>query len=234
MKCQIDRLASKVGERHRTLCDVLGAEVGCLLAYGESHATVYRMPILLAVLLSVQAEWKSRGEVDGITLETRTVPETGYEFVRVRASTKTPPAKQFAVIWGVPGIESNANKKAVKVHEVILDKPDERIVYQVVSGPLISDRDFVVRRNRRVDGEVYEVRWVAIDHPRYPPVADKVRAPRVEGSTVVEPSGDGGSIVTYEIYTDLGGSLPAWVAKGPMRDSALEWMKVMLARGAKE
>ena len=191
------------------------------------------MLFLLIAPLVLTAEWKLQSQADGLTLETKAAPTGDYETVRVRANMKASPAHMAEVIWGPPGIEGVANKKNVKAHDVLLDKPNERLVYEVISAPVISDRDYILHLTRRADGEVHEIRWSSVDDARRPPSEGKIRAPIIRGSCVIEPGESGGSTVTYEILTDLGGSLPAWAAKSAMRDAAVEWMKVMEARGKK-
>jgi hypothetical protein len=192
------------------------------------------MLFLLLVPLVLTAEWKLQSQADGMTLETKPAPSGDYETVRVRSNVKVPPQLMADAIWGPPGAEGVANKKAVKVHEVLLDKPNERIVYEVVSAALISDRDYILHLTRLADGEVHEIRWTNIADPRRPPQAGRIRAPIVSGSVVIEPGEAGGSTVTYEVLTDMGGALPAWAAKSAMRDAAIEWMKVMDERGKKK
>ena len=193
---------------------------------------VWLLSVVAPLLLS--AEWKLFKQVDGMTVETRPAPTGDYESVRVRANLSSPPTIMAEVIWGPVGIEGVGNRKSVKVHEVLLDKPNERLVYQMVSAAVISDRDCVLHLTRRADGDVHEIRWTNVVDARKPPQPGRIRAPIVSGSCVIEPGENGGSTVTYEMLTDMGGSLPAWAARSAIRDSAVEWVKVMDERGKKK
>lgn len=177
--------------------------------------------------------WVDRGVTkDGITIETKKMPGSAYETVRVSSKTPVPPDLQADVIWGPAGIEGVANKKNVRTHEVLREEPTYREFYEVISAPLISDRDFVMKSERRKDGVVHEIRFTTIDDPKKPPVPGMIRM-QCQGYAVIEPGDGGGSIVTYEVFTDLGGALPAWIARGPQRDTTVEWIRVMTERGLK-
>lgn len=188
--------------------------------------------LLLLIALGGTDGWTNRGTQDGISIETRTLPNSKYESVRVSKQTRVPPEVQYDAIWGTAGIEGIAVRKAVSVHEVLLDEKQQRMYYQVVSAPLISDRDYVMRLERKKDGELYEMKFFTVDDARKPVTSEKIRI-QVHGLVTIEPDGSGGSIMTYEVHCDLAGALPAWIARGPQRDSSVEWMKEMIGRGEK-
>jgi hypothetical protein len=190
--------------------------------------------LLILSLFVVTNAWTEHGVTqDGISMETRKVQGSAYESIRVSKASHVPPAFQAEVIWGPHTIEGVANRKNVRVHEVLEAKETSRVFYEVINAPLVSDRDFVMKSERRKDGEVYEIRFTTIDDPRRPPIAGKIRM-RCEGKVVIEPDAGGGSIVTYEIFIDLAGALPAWLAKSSNRDATLAWIREMIERGAKK
>ena len=152
--------------------------------------------------------------------------------MRARMSTRTPPGLQAEAIWGKPGWDGVANKTAMRVLDVLDELPNKRVYYQVVSAPLISDRDYVLRIERVHEGELYEVRFTSIDDARRPQRDSAIRM-KIRGQSVIEPDEGGGSVVTYEIATELGGSIPAWITRSAHRKAAIEWMQVMRNRGEK-
>src|SRR4051812_4111837 len=113
--------------------------------------------MILLLLLIAADGWTERGTSDGATVETRPIQNSPYESVRVSKRTHVPPEVQVEATWGPPGIEGVANRKAVSVHQVLLDGGAHRRYYEVVSAPLISDRDYVIDLTRRKDGDVYEI-----------------------------------------------------------------------------
>lgn len=189
------------------------------------------MVMLTVPFLLLLGAWESHGVTDGILLETRRISGSAYEYVRASVDSDTPVKKQIDAIWGTPGWESVANK-GVRVHEVIDDVPNRRRYYEVISAPMISDRDYVLELERKQEGELWTISFRTVADPRKPPVDGKIRLPKIEGVVTVEPNG-AGCTLTYELFCDLGGSLPAWVARGAQRDSTLEWVRTMLARGRK-
>jgi START domain len=185
----------------------------------------------LVLVCAVDAGWQHRGTKDGVELETRNINGADVETVRASAHSKVPVDVQADAIWGTAGKESVANK-VVDVHEVIFDSPTKRIIYQTVAAPLVSVRDYTIQITRRKDGNVHEMLFQSIDDPKHPSTADKVRM-TIKGQAVIEPDENGGSIITYQIYVDLAGSLPLFVVRSAQRDSAREWVQVMMARGEK-
>jgi hypothetical protein len=197
----------------------------------QRTACCYSQSMLSWMALVIAAGWQSRGTVDGMTVETRPIEGSAYESIRVTKEVSIPAQVLADAIWGTSGPESVASK-AVHEHRVVEDGPGSRVYYEVVAAPLISDRDYILRIDRHKDGEVHEVRFHSIEHPKYPPQDGKVRM-RVIGTCVIEPTATGGSIVTYEVFADIGGSIPAWIARGAQRDSSLEWVKTMITRAEK-
>src|SRR5262245_26091365 len=103
---------------------------------------------LSAWLLAAGSGWTEHGVEDGVSVATRTEAGSEAEAVRARMTTRVPPAIQAEAIWGKPGWDGVANKKALRVLEVLDELPNKRVYYQVVSAPLISDRDYVLRIER--------------------------------------------------------------------------------------
>jgi hypothetical protein len=68
------------------------------------------------------------------------------------------------------------------------------------------------------------------DDPAHPPVPGFVRIPLIRGHWDVFPIGEGRVSVQYRIFSDPGGSVPAFLARGGQRDAAVDFMKVILAR----
>jgi hypothetical protein len=50
----------------------------------------------------------------------------------------------------------------------------------------------------------------------------------VYGSWTIEPLEAGGALVSYVLYSEPGGGIPAWLARGGQRKSVVTWMKRIL------
>jgi hypothetical protein len=184
----------------------------------------YFWPALL-VLAGGVADWQRVSEDDGFVLETKAVAGSAFEEVRVSAHSEVSPEAFIAAAWGKAEDQSGARE--VIRRDLLDESPLERTYYELVAAPLVSNRDFVLN-NRRIDdrgAHVYEIRFRTVNDPRRPPVAGIVRMPDIHGSCTVTPGDHGGTEIVYQMYTDLGGSLPAWIARAKQRESAVNWVK---------
>jgi hypothetical protein len=179
-------------------------------------------------LLLAAAPFTPVGDRDGFHIETR--PGARFEEIRVSGHVDATPEAFIAAAWG-PTNDQHSSPDTVR-REVLFATETERIYYELVKTPVVSDRDFVIH-SRRIDDRatrVYEIRFQSETDARKPEVAGVVRMPRVEGSCVVSPAEGDGAEVVYTIYTDIGGSIAPWMVKNTLRTSAVEWVKTRLAR----
>jgi hypothetical protein len=87
-------------------------------------------------------------------------------------------------------------------------------VYGVVDAPLpMSDRDTVVRFDYLQNPQTGEITVTITNVPEFiAPKAEYVRVPTMGGHWVLKPESGGWVEVTYQIYGDPGGWIPAWLA----------------------
>lgn len=92
---------------------------------------------------------------------------------------------------------------------------DILIGYQRISTPLTKDRDYTLRVRTTArpgkEGMIYVSRWEtenALGPPERPGV---VRVNLCEGGWLLEPVGANATRATYNVYTDSGGAIPAFV-----------------------
>ncbi len=188
--------------------------------------------LLLTLPLAVLSQWQSQGTRQGLTLETHAVDGSAYEAIRVTGTSPAPPDIQIAEMWGVSTKEGMANASSIGEHKVLEETETHRTYYQTVVAPLISTRDYVITFDRVRVNDGWEIQFHTADDPRYPVSTERVRM-KCNGVARVLPTATGGSTVVYELHVDLQGSVPAFIARGAQRDSALEWVKVMVTRGEK-
>lgn len=92
-----------------------------------------------------------------------------------------------------------------------------RVSYQRVSPPIVGDRDYTIRvqvETLRLPGgaECYCYRWQTANDLGPTAKAGVTRVQVTEGSWLLEPTTDGRQTrATYCIYSDSGGSLPAYI-----------------------
>ncbi|MEA3188028.1 MAG: hypothetical protein QOD99_1858 [Chthoniobacter sp.] len=90
------------------------------------------------------------------------------------------------------------------------------IAYQHLAPPFVSERDYTVRLEKQIlpatAGGAYRTRWVPANDAGPPERPGIVRVKINEGSWLIEPLNANASRATYCIYTDSGGTLPAFIA----------------------
>ena len=90
----------------------------------------------------------------------------------------------------------------------------QALVYGVVDAPLpMSDRDTVVRFDYQQHPETKEITVTITNEPAFiEPQPGLVRVPDMGGYWHLQPLDDGWVQITYQIYGDPGGWIPAWLA----------------------
>jgi ribosome-associated toxin RatA of RatAB toxin-antitoxin module len=176
--------------------------------------------------------WELASEKKGLTVEHRKARETAYHEVRISGASPAPPAVIAAQIWDHRRYEQFL--PWVKQLEVLQDAENERVCYQRIHTTLVADRDYSVRFKKLVDKEtqLHQIFFATANDLGPPPKDRLVRVTILRGSWTIEPA-DGGSFVTYQILTDPGGSIPAWIGDGPQRDALVDFVRIILERAAK-
>ncbi len=183
---------------------------------------------LQVIAVSAHAQgWRTFSENDGLRIETRELNGLPFGEIRLMARSDASVQTLCDVVWeaGEPG-EQASN---IKLRQVIEQRANVRVTYEQVKVPVVTDRDYVVQTTRKVDSNHCEVVFENVDNKGPAPKKDHVRVPKFFGSWSFTPAGDG-SVVMFTIYSDPGGGVPAALAKGPQRDSAIIQMRTMLER----
>ena len=186
--------------------------------------------ILLAISVTISGAFVSHGEESLRSVD----PNDGWRFAtkssdlaiysRVRAGS---PLKEFKAIGEI-------NAPSAMVHAVINDfenypsfmpyivecrvikRDDDSIVgYQRLSPKICEDRDFTLRvwkKSWRVAGGfAYLQRWAPANELGPPEQKGVVRVKRCDGGWFLEPDGANKTRVTYSVYTDTRGAIPAFI-----------------------
>jgi hypothetical protein len=194
--------------------------------------TGYR--IVFAVCFAVPSfadqPWRPDRTVDGLKVEYREVERSPFHEYRVTTDSTLPLARLCAAVWGKNAKVSGDFKKRV----VIRETDDERWTYEQVRVPVVKDRDCLMHVQLVVPAEAghCEVKFETVTDPSYPPDPSFVRVPAVRGKWLLEPVRDGHVSVTYIVYSEPGGAVPALFARGGQRDAAVGFMKTILARAS--
>ena len=157
----------------------------------------------------------------GLTLQARAV--RGSKLSEYRVVTDAPyPASalcEHIYEWGTKGTDH----PGVKLHKVLKDGADERVVYDQLEQPVVADRDYAltVVRRREPDGTCRIRFWTSNDLA--PPTPKGfVRMERLWGGWLFEPLADGKARLTYTLFADPGGRIPSFLVHGPQKSAAKE------------
>jgi hypothetical protein len=104
---------------------------------------------------------------------------------------------------------------------VLKREKDSVLAYQRLNVPLVRDRDYTLRSQHSKwlgpDGLIYRIRWEPANDLGPPLTPGVQRVNLCEGGWLLEPQGTTATRATYSIFTDSGGSLPAFIVNNGSR-----------------
>jgi len=164
--------------------------------------------------LSADTGWQRVSEKDGVTL-----------FSRSRVGSSIKEFKGTGVISAAPGAVEKVLQDVgdyptfmpyVTEVRVISRDDGNFLVYQRLNVPFVSDRDYTLRVEHGITNGpggviIYRDTWQTADEAGPPPRRGTVRVRNNEGSWLLEPVGGTSTQATYQIYTDSGGVIPAFL-----------------------
>jgi len=167
-----------------------------------------------------EAGWKGYGTKGAVTLERRAV--AGSKFYEHRSIIELPvePERAAEEVWATM---SGGDMESLKRREILRQSADEIVMYDQIRAPVVSDRDYTVSVRRVHDPlkRRWEFRCETHNELGPPPAPGYVRIPVVRAGWIVEPDGRGGTRLTYYAYSEPGGLIAAFVARGAQADRAL-------------
>lgn len=158
--------------------------------------------------------WEKAKESKGIVVYARDVPNSRVREVKASTVVATSTARVHEVVLDMNHyIEFMPYVEQVKL--VGKQGDNTYFIYYLLDLPLVSRRDYTIRLKDYVDkaNSFYQVKWVEANN-RGPGEKDGVvRITVNKGSWTIEPiQGGKATRLTYWLYTDPGGSIPAWIA----------------------
>ncbi len=167
--------------------------------------------------LSADTGWQSLDDRNGVAL-----------FSRTRVGSQLKEFKGTGVIDAPPGavqkvLEDVANYPKfmpyVAESRTLSQEGAKVVAYERLNVPFVANRDYTVQVENGTatgpNGEtIYRDSWQTDNEAGPAPRHGVVRVRVNEGSWLLEPAGPGGQTTqaTYQIYTDSGGMLPAFLA----------------------
>jgi hypothetical protein len=177
-----------------------------------------------------QEAWRPDGAVDGVQIERRSTPGSHFDELRLTTLSSLSLQRLCDAIYPVtlPARPERRFKRQVLLRETTSD----RWTYEQITVPIVSDRDYVmhVRLEQPAASGRCSVSFETEDDPAHPPVPGFVRIPVIRGHWDVFPLSDGRVCVQYRIFSEPGGAVPAFLARGGQRSAAVDFMRIILAR----
>jgi hypothetical protein len=176
--------------------------------------------------------WRPDGLYDGVQVERRDVPGSSFDELRLSLFSSSDMQRLCDAVY--PPRLSTRPERHFKKQVLLRETPTERWTYEQVSVPVFSDRDYVmhVKLEQPASSGHCSVAFQTEDDPAHPPVPGFVRIPVIRGHWDIFPVAPGKLSVQYRIYSEPGGGVPAFLARGGQRSTAIDFMKIILGRAA--
>jgi len=158
---------------------------------------------------------------DGVKVSRREVKGSPYSENRIELATPYTPKDLCDAVyeWGT----HKNDGPAVMLHKVVSDGENVRVVYNQITQPVVSNRDYslTIVRSYLDDGKC-RIRFRATNEHAPPKPDGFVRMNKVWGEWIFEPLSDGGGKVTYTLFSDPAGAVPPFLVHGAARGAARE------------
>jgi uncharacterized membrane protein len=158
------------------------------------------------LLLAAPADegWQEAGRRDGVVVYTKSRTGTPFHEAMAAREVATTPERCVRVVDDLASFPQWMPYLA----EARVLSPG--VVYHRVRAPLVAERDYIIRFVDDSKDGVLRRSWKA-EPTTLPLRAGVVRVTQTEGAWVFEPRGDK-TLIRYVMFSDPGGSVPAWLA----------------------
>lgn len=170
-----------------------------------------------APALSADTAWAHIDDKNGVALYSRARIGSGIKEFKGTGEIDAPPQMVQKVLDDVGNYPDFM--PYVTESRIVAQDGDHTTTYQRLNIPFVANRDYTVRVEHGIvtnpaGASIYRDTWETDNQDGPAPRRGVVRVNVNEGSWVLEPSGAGGASTqaTYQIYTDSGGVIPAFLA----------------------
>jgi len=154
--------------------------------------------------------WKEERSDENLVIYSRMVPGTDIREVKATAVMPGTIKEAVDIIFdraSHPGTMPYIIKSVVLSKDATCD-----VSYNIVSPPLASNRDYIVRScTETASSREVKLWWETATHPDHPETDKNVRVKVNKGWYIFRQIEPDKLLVDYYIYTDPGGSLPTFV-----------------------
>ncbi len=163
-----------------------------------------------------EAKWEVKAQTKGVTVYSRAKPNSDITELKSVGIVPASPEAVFRVLFDFAHYRETM--PYTEESTIIATEEGGKVVhfYSVVNAPVVSKRDYTIRvtdESQWKNGTGYfKTRWT-LSEKGPAPKEGVVRVKVNEGSWLLEPVENGTKTrATYYLYTDPGGSIPAWLA----------------------
>lgn len=186
---------------------------------------------LVIVVLGAEPAFVPDGEVDGVAIAKREVP--GSPFPELRLVTTTSRASLEALCAEAYGQgRYDPTEPDLKARTLLEEDAGVRRMWEQIAPAVVSPRAYVLHQTIERGQGTCAMRYQAISDTRAPVQPGVVRMTKLRGSWVFDAVEGGKVRITYTIFSDPAGSVPAFLVRGPQRAAALTWLKRVIDRAA--
>lgn len=156
-------------------------------------------------------DWRSVLNRDGVQVFARSVPGSPVWELRAAATFAVPAEQLLALLVDTPAYPKNM--PPTEAVRLLRRDGGVSFVHMVINPPFISRRDSCIRTwtTRLPSGQLLS-QWRPAPELCPPPRSGVVRMPENSGRWLLTPlPGGRGTQVEYEIHSDPGGKVPAWM-----------------------
>lgn len=157
---------------------------------------------------------------DNWVLSKRAIAGSPFAEHRMEVQTTQKPADLCHAIyeWGT----RHNDGPGITLSKLLKDGEDVRVVYTQLSQPVVARRDYAMTVKREhLDGGRCRIRFRTTNAEAPEKPEGFVRLEHVWGEWKIDPA-EGGAKVTYTLYSDPGGSVPAFLVHGSLAKSTRE------------
>jgi hypothetical protein len=167
---------------------------------------------------------------EGITVEEESEPGRALPILIGSTTMKASPPEILA--W-LSAVHTYVDWQHSCEEARVLPQPDgSSLTYNRIGSPWpVSDRDVVLRTSREnlANGGI-RVEFRNIEDADFAAQSGVVRMPRMFGSYVLTPNGNGETHIVYTVDSDPGGSLPGWLVRQAAKNLPFNTLKNLRER----
>ena len=181
---------------------------------------------MIALLFITASAWVQISDRGGVLVEAR--PVAGLAFKEHRLSAKT--TASIEAIDAYFHDRFQVLKDARVIRTVLEKTPDKMVFHDRLKMPIGSDRYFTLDFRRTLDTQTKVLEWKfnEIDSDKSPACDGCVKMVAVHGSWTFAAAQDGGSDISYVVYSDPGGDLPKWMVASKQTEAATNRIKLLI------